>query len=81
MLYHFIGQCLFGLVVGIIAKFLMPGRDPGGCIVGIGGAALFSWLSRTFLGGYGEGAHWIGAIVGALLILIVYRMVFGEARR
>ena len=75
-------QCLFGLVVGIIAKLLMPGRDPGGCIItillGIAGSALFGWLARTFLPPQYIQYHWGGAILGTLLILIIYRLIFGE---
>ena len=78
---HFLYQCIFGLIVGIIAKFLMPGKDPGGCIVtallGVAGSALFSWLTHTFLPGYAEHWHWIGAILGAMLLLLIYRIIFG----
>ena len=78
----FLYQCVFGLIVGMIAKLLMPGKDPGGCIItallGLAGSALFSWLSHTFLNGYAEHWHWIGAIIGALLLLIMYRMIFGK---
>lgn len=71
---------LFGLVVGIIAKLLMPGRDPGGFIVtillGIAGALLGGFLGRT-MGFYGanEGAGWIISILGAILLLVLYRMM------
>ena len=75
-----IAWILFGLVVGIIAKFLMPGRDPGGFIVtillGIAGALLGGFLGRA-MGFYGEseGAGWIVAILGAILLLAIYRMM------
>lgn len=71
---------LFGLVVGIIAKLLMPGRDPGGFIVtillGIAGALLAGFLGRA-MGWYGEGdaAGWIVSILGAILLLVIYRMM------
>jgi uncharacterized membrane protein YeaQ/YmgE (transglycosylase-associated protein family) len=71
---------LFGLVVGIIAKLLMPGRDPGGFIVtillGIAGALLGGFLGRA-MGFYGanEGAGWIISILGAILLLVLYRMM------
>ena len=71
---------IIGLVAGIIAKFLMPGPDPGGIIVtillGIAGAFLATWLGQT-IGWYeaGEGAGFIGAIVGAVIILVLYRMM------
>ncbi|MEI6235077.1 MAG: GlsB/YeaQ/YmgE family stress response membrane protein [Planctomycetota bacterium] len=81
---HFIGQIIFGFIVGVIAKFLMPGRDPGGCIItillGIGGSVLTGWLARTYLPQIGVLGQWGGAIAGALLILIIYRMIFGEPK-
>ena len=70
---------LFGLVVGIIAKLLMPGRDPGGFIVtillGIAGALLGGFIGRA-MGFYGtnDGAGWIISILGAILLLVLYRM-------
>ena len=79
---HIIMTFLLGLIVGVIAKLLMPGRDPGGCIVtillGIAGSALFGWLARTFLPPQYIQYHWGGAILGTLLILIIYRLIFGE---
>ena len=71
---------VFGLVVGIVAKFLTPGRDPGGFIIttalGIVGALLGGWVGRV-LGFYrtGEAAGFIMAVVGAVIVLLVYRMV------
>ena len=71
---------LFGLVVGIIAKLLMPGRDPGGFIVtillGIAGALLGGFIGRA-MGFYGENdsAGWIVSILGAILLLALYRMM------
>lgn len=71
---------LFGLVVGIIAKLLMPGRDPGGFIVtillGIAGALLGGFLGQS-MGWYAEGesAGWIVSILGAILLLALYRML------
>lgn len=78
---HLLWQALIGLVVGVIAKLIMPGRDPGGCIVtillGIGGSMLFGFLTRNYFPAYAD-YHFIGAILGALLILIIYRLIFGE---
>lgn len=77
---------LFGLVVGALAKLVMPGDDPGGIIVtillGIAGALLGGFLGRA-LGIYesGEAAGWIAAFVGALLLLVIYRMVAGGRTR
>jgi uncharacterized membrane protein YeaQ/YmgE (transglycosylase-associated protein family) len=71
---------LFGLVVGVIAKLLMPGRDPGGFIVtillGIAGALVGGFVGRA-MGFYGEseGAGWIMSILGAIVLLVVYRMM------
>jgi uncharacterized membrane protein YeaQ/YmgE (transglycosylase-associated protein family) len=73
-----LGWILFGLIVGVVAKLLMPGRDPGGMIVtillGIAGAVVAGFLGRT-LGWYeaDEAAGFIAATVGAILLLLVYR--------
>jgi len=74
-----LGWILFGLVVGIVAKLVMPGRDPGGIIItillGIVGALIGGFLGQA-LGLYqtGEPAGFIGATLGAILVLWVYRM-------
>ncbi len=71
---------IIGLVAGIVAKFLMPGRDPGGFIItillGIAGAFVATFLGQA-VGWYqaGEGAGFIGAVVGAIIILVIYRMI------
>jgi uncharacterized membrane protein YeaQ/YmgE (transglycosylase-associated protein family) len=71
---------LFGLVIGIIAKLLMPGRDPGGFIItillGIAGALLGGFIGRA-MGFYGpnESAGWIVSILGAVILLALYRMM------
>jgi uncharacterized membrane protein YeaQ/YmgE (transglycosylase-associated protein family) len=73
-----LGWILFGLVVGIVAKLLMPGRDPGGFIVtillGIVGAMLGGLIGRA-MGFYGpsEPAGFIMAVLGSILLLVVYR--------
>jgi len=75
-----LGWILFGLVVGLVAKLVMPGQDPGGIVMttglGIVGAILGGFLGRL-LGLYqaGEGAGYIMATLGAVLILFVYRQV------
>ncbi len=77
---HIIGVIIIGAVVGLIAKFLVPGRDPGGFIVtpliGIGGAVVATYLGQ-FLHIYepGQNAGFIGAVVGAVVILLVYRAI------
>lgn len=77
-----IGQILFGLVVGVIAKLLMPGRDPGGIVVtaliGIVGALIGSLIGRALWGGPGYRAGWITSILGAMLLLWIYRLVTGR---
>ncbi|HZF37435.1 MAG TPA: GlsB/YeaQ/YmgE family stress response membrane protein [Blastocatellia bacterium] len=77
-----IGQILFGLVVGVIAKLLMPGRDPGGvvvtAIIGMLGALIGSLIGRVLRGGPGYTAGWITSILGALLLLWGYRAVMGR---
>jgi uncharacterized membrane protein YeaQ/YmgE (transglycosylase-associated protein family) len=78
-----LGWILFGLVAGIIAKLVMPGRDPGGFVVtillGVAGAFLGGFLGRA-LGFYGEGegAGMLMSILGAVLLLAIYRMVVGR---
>lgn len=74
---------LFGLVCGVIAKFLMPGRDPGGFIVtillGIAGALVGGFIGRAMgFYGQGEGAGWLMSILGAIILLVLYRMVAGR---
>ena len=74
---------IIGLIVGIIAKFLMPGKDPGGFIIttllGIGGSAFATWLGQS-MGMYREGepAGFIASVVGAMLILLIYRFFIGR---
>ena len=74
---------IIGLIVGIIAKALMPGRDPGGFIItallGIAGAFIAHLIGRS-LGWYTEGqpAGFIASVVGAIILLAIYRMVLGR---
>ena len=81
---NIIGWLLFGLVVGAIAKFLMPGRDPGGWIVtillGIAGSFVGGFLATTLLGRNDNTAGWIGSIIGAMLLLFIYRLIVGRRR-
>ena len=78
-----LGWILFGLIAGVIAKLIMPGKDPGGFIVtiliGIAGAFLGGFLGRAMgLYGEGEGAGMLMSIVGAILLLAIYRVVVGR---
>ena len=79
---HIVWMIVIGLIAGAAAKLLMPGRDPGGLILtillGIAGSVVAGFLGR-FLGWYSEGetAGFIASVVGAILILIVYRKLSG----
>ena len=84
--YGWLGWILIGGLAGLIAKAIMPGRDPGGFIVtillGIAGAVLAGFIGRA-IGWYGPedaGAGFIAAIIGALIILGVYRLIAGGRR-
>jgi uncharacterized membrane protein YeaQ/YmgE (transglycosylase-associated protein family) len=76
---------VFGLVVGIVAKLIMPGADPGGIIMtialGIVGALLGGWIGRV-MGLYheGEAAGFIMAVIGAVIVLALYRLVVSRRR-
>jgi uncharacterized membrane protein YeaQ/YmgE (transglycosylase-associated protein family) len=78
-----LGWILFGLIVGALAKLVMPGRDPGGIIVtmliGIVGAVIGGFLGRA-LGFYGEGeaAGFFMSFIGAVILLALYRMMVGR---
>jgi uncharacterized membrane protein YeaQ/YmgE (transglycosylase-associated protein family) len=78
-----LGTLVIGLIVGAIAKFLMPGRDPGGCLItillGIAGAFVAGYLGRV-VGWYepGQPAGFISSIIGAMLLLLVYRLIRGR---
>ncbi|GAA4724787.1 GlsB/YeaQ/YmgE family stress response membrane protein [Sphingomonas lutea] len=84
--YGILAWIVIGGIAGGIAKLLMPGKDPGGCIVtillGVAGALVAGWLGRL-VGWYDagdQGAGFIAAIVGAFLILLIYRVVAGRRR-
>ena len=80
---HIIGWIVFGLVVGIVAKFLMPGRDPGGFIItaliGIVGAVVGGFVGRA-IGLYKDGdpVGFVMAVIGAIILLAVYRLTLGR---
>jgi uncharacterized membrane protein YeaQ/YmgE (transglycosylase-associated protein family) len=80
----FLWTIIIGFIAGLIAKFLMPGRDVSGFIIttllGIAGALVATWLGQA-VGWYraGEGAGLIGAVVGAVIVLAIYRMVAGRS--
>lgn len=80
-----IGTLIIGFLAGLVAKLLMPGRDPKGFIVtivlGVVGAFLATWLGQQ-LGWYDEGetAGFLGAVVGSIIILAIYRVTIGRKR-
>jgi len=81
--YSWLWWIIIGGIAGAVAKLLMPGRDPGGCLVtillGIAGAFVAGWLGQA-VGWYdqGEGAGFIAAIVGAFILLGIYRVIAGR---
>ncbi|WP_345045000.1 GlsB/YeaQ/YmgE family stress response membrane protein [Streptomyces sannanensis] len=85
----FIAWLVLGLFAGVIAKLLLPGRDPGGLIgttlIGIAGAFVGGWLSAKVLDRpiskeFFDLPTWGSAIVGSLVLLIGYRLLFGNSR-
>jgi uncharacterized membrane protein YeaQ/YmgE (transglycosylase-associated protein family) len=77
---------IIGLLIGLVAKILLPGRDPGGIIItallGVAGAFVATMIGRT-AGWYGDGepAGFLAAVLGAVLLLIIYRLFVGGPRR
>ena len=77
---HLLWVIIIGFIAGAVAKLLMPGKDPGGFLVttglGIAGALIASFLGRM-IGWYGEGesAGFIAAVVGAIIVLVIYRII------
>jgi uncharacterized membrane protein YeaQ/YmgE (transglycosylase-associated protein family) len=80
---------VLGLIAGVIAKVLMPGKDPGGCIItmllGVAGAFVGGWVGKTLfhtqLGTFFDLRTWGLAVLGALIILVGYRLLFGGRHR
>lgn len=96
-MFGILAWIVFGLIAGLIAKALMPGRDPGGCIIttllGIVGAVIGGFIGRSLLG-YGRATDSMGdiskpgflmslvlAVVGAIIVLAVYRLISGGRSR
>ena len=79
-MFHVVGWIIFGFIVGIVAKLLVPGRDPGGffvtALIGIIGALLAGWLGRA-VGWYGpdDNAGFLMSVVGAIILLVVYHVL------
>jgi uncharacterized membrane protein YeaQ/YmgE (transglycosylase-associated protein family) len=85
-MFALLWELIIGLVVGAVAKFVMPGKDPGGIwitmIIGIAGSILATYLGQA-IGWYqaGQGAGFIMSVVGAVVLLLVYRVIKGAAAR
>jgi uncharacterized membrane protein YeaQ/YmgE (transglycosylase-associated protein family) len=84
-----ISWIILGLIAGVIAKVLLPGRDPGGLVgttlIGVSGAFIGGWISVRYLdrpitNEFYDGATWAAAIGGSLVLLIAYRILFGHSR-
>jgi len=80
---HILWTLIIGLVVGALAKLIMPGKDPGGVIItmllGVAGSFLAGWIGHA-AGWYqtGQGAGFIMSVIGALILLGIYRLVIGR---
>ena len=80
---HILWTLLIGLIVGALAKLIMPGKDPGGIIItiliGIAGAFLAGFIGRT-VGWYGEGdpVGFIASVIGAVILLVIYKALTGR---
>jgi uncharacterized membrane protein YeaQ/YmgE (transglycosylase-associated protein family) len=83
---HLLWELIIGLIVGAVAKFLMPGKDPGGIwitmIIGIAGSILATYIGQA-IGWYqaGQGAGFIMSVVGAVVLLLIYRVIKGAAAK
>ncbi len=79
-MFHLIWVAILGLIVGALAKLIMPGKDPGGIFItmllGIAGAFLGTFLGR-FVGHYGadQSAGFIMSLIGALILLAIYHFI------
>lgn len=84
-MFTILSWILFGLIVGAMAKFLMPGKDPGGIfvtmILGIAGAVIGGWIGTSLgYGVQGQSAGWLMSILGAVILLATYRFMFNPRR-
>ena len=84
-MFNILSWIFFGLIVGIMAKLLMPGKDPGGLILtiilGIAGAIFGGWIGTSLgLGEQGQSAGWLMSISGAVILLATYRFMFNQKR-
>ena len=80
---HYLWEAIIGLIIGVVAKLLMPGKDPGGIIVtmllGIAGSLLAGWIGGA-VGLYqpGQSAGFIMSVIGAIVLLAIYRVIKGK---
>jgi uncharacterized membrane protein YeaQ/YmgE (transglycosylase-associated protein family) len=76
---HLLGQAIFGLVVGAIAKLVMPGQDGGGILLtmflGLVGSMVGTFVGRSLWGGADYSAGWITSVLGAIILLVIYRAI------
>ena len=85
-MFALLWELIIGLVVGAVAKFLMPGKDPGGIwitmIIGIAGSILATYIGQA-IGWYqaGQGAGFMMSVVGAVVLLLIYRVIKGAAAK
>lgn len=86
-MFHIIGQLIMGLIVGLIARFLLPGKEPIAdgalgwlitALIGIAGAFLGSFIARSLWAGENYAVGWIMSIIGAILLLLIVRFLFGN---
>lgn len=86
-MFGLIGQLIGGLIVGVIARFLLPGKEnfPAGAlgwlltaILGIAGAFVGGFIAKSLWAGENYAAGWIMSILGAIILLVLYRMLFGR---
>ena len=84
---NLIWQLIVGLIVGVLARLILPGREafPAGAlgwlltaILGIAGAFLGTWIGATLWGGENYAAGWIMSILGAIVLLLIVRLIFGR---
>lgn len=87
MLWDIVVWIVFGLIAGAIARLLMPGRDPMGCLgtiaLGVAGSFIGGFLASLIFGHAGEGfqpANLIGSVIGALILLFIFRKMAGPRR-
>lgn len=80
-MFSLIGTLIVGLIVGALAKFLMPGKDPGGFLItillGIAGAFIARFVGANVFHWYADGSApgWIASIIGAMVLLFIYRLI------